>query len=70
MNSSEIKKIIPHEDIWVNLENLEKRLIEVSSSQNKYLEEISQYLIKAGGKRFRPLIALLAGKFGDTVNTS
>jgi len=70
MNSSEIKKIIPHEDIWVNLTNLETRLIEVSSSQNKYLEEISQYLIKAGGKRFRPLIALLAGKFGDTVNTS
>ena len=70
MNSSEIKKIIPHEDIWVNLKNLEKRLIEVSSSQNKYLEEISQYLIKAGGKRFRPLIALLAGKFGDPLKTS
>ena len=70
MNSSEIKKIIPYEDIWVNLSNLENRLIEVSSSQNKYLEEISQYLIKAGGKRFRPLIALLAGKFGDPVNTS
>ena len=70
MNSSEIKKIIPHEDIWVNLKNLEKRLIEVSSSQNKYLEEISQYLIKAGGKRFRPLITLLAGKFGDPLKTS
>ena len=39
MNSSEIKKIIPYEDIWVNLSNLENRLIEVSSSQNKYLEE-------------------------------
>ena len=70
MNSSEIKKIIPHEDIWVNLKNLEKRLIEVSSSQNKYLEEISQYLIKAGGKRFRPLIALIVGKFGDPLKTS
>ncbi len=70
MNSSEIKKIIPHEDIWVNLSNLENRLIEVSSSQNKYLEEISQYLIKAGGKRFRPLIALLAGKFGDPLKTA
>ena len=70
MNSSEIKKIIPYEDIWVNLSNLENRLIEVSSSQNKYLEEISQYLIKAGGKRFRPLIALLAGKFGDPLKTA
>jgi heptaprenyl diphosphate synthase len=70
MKSSEIKKIIPYEDIWVNLSNLENRLIEVSSSQNKYLEEISQYLIKAGGKRFRPLIALLAGKFGDPLKTA
>ena len=70
MESSEIKKIIPQEGIWTNLETLEARLLEVTSSDNKYLEEISQYLIKAGGKRFRPLIALLAGKFGDIEKTS
>lgn len=70
MESSEIKKIIPQEDIWTNLKILEARLLEVTSSDNKYLEEISQYLIKAGGKRFRPLIALLAGKFGDIEKTS
>ena len=65
MESKEIQKIIPFEDLWENLERLEQRLINVSSSDNEYLSSISQYLIKAGGKRFRPIISLLAGKFGD-----
>ena len=65
MESKEIQKIIPFEDLWENLEKLEQRLINVSSSDNEYLSSISQYLIKAGGKRFRPIISLLAGKFGD-----
>ena len=65
MESNEIKKIIPFSDIWNNLEILESRLLEVSSSSNEYLTSISQYLIKAGGKRFRPIITSLAGKFGE-----
>ena len=65
MESNEIKKIIPFNDIWENLEVLENRLLEVSSSSNGYLTSISQYLIKAGGKRFRPIITSLAGKFGE-----
>ena len=65
MESSEIKKIIPYDDLWNNLNDLEKRLLQVSSSENEYLSSISQYLIKAGGKRFRPIISLLSGKFGD-----
>ena len=64
MESNEIKKIIPFDDIWNNLEVLESRLLEVSSSSNEYLTSISQYLIKAGGKRFRPIVTSLAGKFG------
>ena len=65
MESNEIKKIIPFDDLWNNLKDLENRLIEVSSSENEYLSSISQYLIKAGGKRFRPIVSLLSGKFGD-----
>ena len=65
MESNEIKKIIPFDDIWNNLEMLESRLLEVSSSSNEYLTSISQYLIKAGGKRFRPIVTSLAGKFGN-----
>ena len=65
MESNEIKKILPFDDIWENLEVLERRLIEVSSSSNEYLTSISQYLIKAGGKRFRPIVTSLAAKFGN-----
>ena len=58
MESNEIKKIIPYDDLWDNLNSLESRLLQVSSSENEYLSSISQYLIKAGGKRFRPIISL------------
>jgi heptaprenyl diphosphate synthase len=68
MENRQIKDIIPFEDIWNNLDILEDRLLEVSSSENQYLEDISQYLIKAGGKRFRPIVSLLAGKFGNSSN--
>ena len=68
MENRQIKDIIPFEDLWNNLDILEDRLLEVSSSENQYLEDISQYLIKAGGKRFRPIVSLLTGKFGDSNN--
>ena len=68
MESNELKNIIPIQSIWEDLALLEDRLIEISSSSDPYLTEISQYLISAGGKRFRPLIALLAGKLGDGDN--
>ena len=65
MDSKELQSIIPIPRIWENLEELENRLIQISSSSDAFLTEISQYLISAGGKRFRPLIALLAGELGD-----
>ena len=65
MDSKELKNIIPIQSIWEDLELLEDRLIEISSSSDPYLTKISQYLISAGGKRFRPLVALLAGELGD-----
>ena len=65
MDSKELQSIIPIPRIWENLEELENRLIQISSSSDSFLTEISQYLISAGGKRFRPLIALLAGELGE-----
>jgi heptaprenyl diphosphate synthase len=65
MESKELENIIPIPRIWENLKELENRLIQVSSSSDKYLTEISQYLISAGGKRFRPIVTSLAGKFGE-----
>ena len=68
MDSSNLKKIIPIEQLWVNLENFENRLYEISSSKDIFLNDISQYLIKAGGKRFRPICTLLAGELGNSSN--
>jgi len=68
MHSSSLRKIIPIEQLWINLENFENRLYEISSSKDSYLNDISQYLIKAGGKRFRPICTLLAGELGNGDN--
>ncbi|MDA9645566.1 polyprenyl synthetase family protein [Candidatus Actinomarina] len=65
MDSNELTNIIPITSLWENLEKLEKRLFEVTVSKDDYLTEISQYLIDAGGKRFRPIISLLAGELGS-----
>ena len=64
MDSNELTNIIPIPSLWENLEKLEKRLFEVTVSEDNYLTEISQYLIEAGGKRFRPIISLIAGELG------
>ena len=65
MDSNELTNIIPIPSLWENLEKLEKRLFEVTVSEDDYLTEISQYLLDAGGKRFRPIISLLAGELGS-----
>ena len=68
MDSNKLKEIIPIEQIWINLENFESRLYEISGSEDSYLNEISHYLINAGGKRFRPICTLLAGELGNGDN--
>ena len=65
MKTSEIKKVIDIPVIWENMEEVEKRLLQVTISDNKYLTDIAQHLISAGGKRFRPLVSLLAGEIGN-----
>ena len=45
-----------------DLENIEKRIGEVFGSDARQLSEISQYLLALGGKRVRPLLALLSAK--------
>ena len=68
MESNSLKKIIPIKQLWINLDNFENRLYEISSSKDQYLNDISQYLIKAGGKRFRPICTLLSGELGSRNN--
>ena len=47
------------------LERVEDRLREVVRSSHPLLAEAAAHLVQAGGKRFRPLLALLAAQFGQ-----
>ncbi|HEY4607198.1 MAG TPA: polyprenyl synthetase family protein [Acidimicrobiia bacterium] len=50
--------------VWDSLARVEERLLEAASADDPYLTKIAQHLLLAGGKRFRPLLALLASEFG------
>jgi heptaprenyl diphosphate synthase len=47
------------------LDAVERRLREVATSSHPLLRATSAHLVAAGGKRFRPLLALLAAHLGD-----
>ncbi len=47
------------------LDAVESLLRETVSSEFPLLTETSRHLVDAGGKRFRPLLAVLASQFGD-----
>ncbi len=48
-----------------DLAKIEDAVNETIQSENPVLREASSQLLKAGGKRIRPVFVLLAGKFGD-----
>lgn len=52
-------------EILVELEKVEKYLIENSSSKNRLLSEITKELAASGGKRLRPSFVILSAKFGE-----
>ncbi|WP_425502408.1 polyprenyl synthetase family protein [Phytoactinopolyspora limicola] len=47
------------------LDQVEQRLLEAVKSDDTILSEASRHLMRAGGKRFRPLLTLVAAGFGD-----
>ena len=49
----------------VGLAQVEKGLLEAVASDDAFVADASRYLVEAGGKRFRPLVVLLAAQFGD-----
>jgi heptaprenyl diphosphate synthase len=51
--------------INAGLDQVEQRLHAVVASSHPLLSEAAAHLMEAGGKRFRPLLALLAAQFGD-----
>jgi heptaprenyl diphosphate synthase len=57
-------------DLRPGLELVEERLRTTVAARLPFAEEASRYLIEAGGKRFRPMLTLLAGAAGDVEPTS
>ncbi|HEV7827196.1 MAG TPA: polyprenyl synthetase family protein [Mycobacteriales bacterium] len=47
------------------LDRVEERLRETVASADPFVTEAAQHLVMAGGKRFRPLLALIAAQFGE-----
>jgi geranylgeranyl pyrophosphate synthase len=52
-------------DVRADLKRVEATLHEVIRSDQSKVQEAAAYLIDAGGKRFRPMLTLLAGYSGD-----
>ena len=54
--------------VTAGLEQVEERLREVVRSSHPLLSEAASHLVAAGGKRFRPLLTLLAAELGKGAN--
>jgi heptaprenyl diphosphate synthase len=52
-------------DMLERLAAVEEELLETARDQDRLLTEASHHLAAAGGKRFRPMLVLLASHFGD-----
>jgi len=55
--------------VRAGVEAIEKQLAIAVSSPEKFVAEAAAHLMIAGGKRFRPLLVLLAAEFGDPLNS-
>ncbi|NIA24962.1 MAG: polyprenyl synthetase family protein [Gammaproteobacteria bacterium] len=68
MDTPKLENLVPIPDVWDRMRRVETRLAEVSKSDYGFLTDIAQHLLLAGGKRFRPLLAQIAGEFGRTID--
>ncbi len=51
--------------VLAGVERVEQQLLEACRAPEAYISEAATHLLNAGGKRFRPLVAMLAADFGD-----
>lgn len=52
-------------DVRSDLERVERTLRESVDSSEPFVRDAASHLLAAGGKRFRPMLALLCGRLGD-----
>ncbi|MBK5266195.1 MAG: polyprenyl synthetase family protein [Acidimicrobiia bacterium] len=64
MDVPSIQDMVPLPHVWEQIERTETRLMDASESRDPFLTKVAQHLLAAGGKRFRPLLALIAADFG------
>ncbi|MEX1044200.1 MAG: hypothetical protein WD020_06130, partial [Acidimicrobiia bacterium] len=62
---TDLRKLVDLPRVWERMASLERRLFEVTQSNSAYLTQVSRHLLEAGGKRYRPLLAVLAAEFGQ-----
>lgn len=55
--------------VRARLESVERLLRDAAVSEAPFVTEAAQHVMAAGGKRFRPLLTLLAAEFGPTPDT-
>ncbi len=65
MEGQNLRDLVPLPGVWSRLDKVEERLIEVTTAKNGFLTRIAQHLLRAGGKRYRPLLAQVAAELGD-----
>jgi len=64
MEAPSLTDLVPVNAIWRRMDGVERRLFEVTTTSNGFLTEIAQHLVRAGGKRYRPLLAQVAAELG------
>ena len=63
MDLPPIRELIPVGRVWERMASVERRLIETTTSEEDGLTDILQHLM-GGGKRYRPLLALVTSELG------
>ena len=61
-----LNDLVPVPRVWDRMETVERRLLEVTESDDEFLTDIAQHVLRAGGKRYRPLLAQVAAEFGPS----
>jgi heptaprenyl diphosphate synthase len=59
-----LQELVPIPGVWERIVAVEARLDEVTRSEDAFLTEVAQHLLRAGGKRYRPLVAQVAAELG------
>ena len=65
MDSPILQELVPVDRVWRRMADVERRLVEATSSHDRFLTQIAQHGLAAGGKRYRPLLAQVAAELGD-----